>query len=138
MSTTSFTMYHADCVGNAANCLYPHKVTVTDAASMKAAMNKDYVFSAFKNSYRNCENFLSADALAVDCDNDHSDCPEAWITPDTIAAKFQGVAFAVHYSRHHNLQKNDKSPRPRFHVIFPIEAVTDSTEYANALNLVTD
>lgn len=50
--------------------------------------------------------------------------------PDTVAAKFQGVAFAVHYSRHHNLQKDNKSPRPRFHVIFPIDAVTDSDAYA--------
>lgn len=90
MSITSFTMYHADCVGNAANCLYPHKVAVTEAVSFKAAVANDYVFSAFKDNYHNGENFQCADALAVDCDNDHSDCPEAWVTPDTVAAKFQG------------------------------------------------
>lgn len=26
-----FTIYHADCIGQANNCLYPHSVEITDA-----------------------------------------------------------------------------------------------------------
>lgn len=130
MSTMSFTMYHADCVGNAANCLYPHKVAVTDAASFKAAVAKDYVFSAFKDSYRSGENFQCADALGVDCDNDHSDDPADWVTPEDVAAVFKDVGFVIHYSRHHNLQKGKRSPRPGFHIIFAIDDETDKVKYA--------
>ncbi|MGE9964562.1 hypothetical protein ACQRAW_06880 [Fusicatenibacter saccharivorans] len=77
-------------------------------------------------------NFISANALPVDCDNDHSDDPADWITPEDVAAAFPNVAFVVHYSRHHLLMKSFRSPRPRFHVVFAIEPMTDAKAYADA------
>lgn len=66
-----------------------------------------------------------------DCDNDHSDEPSDWVTSLDVAMQFPDVAFAVSYSRNHNKVKGDKAARPRFHVYFPIEPVTDKDEYVN-------
>ena len=38
-----FTIYHADCIGQAGNCLYPHAVDITNKASLVQAVSKDYV-----------------------------------------------------------------------------------------------
>ena len=29
-----FTIYHADCVGQAGNCLYPHKIDIIDQTTL--------------------------------------------------------------------------------------------------------
>ena len=118
MSTPTFTMFHADCVGNAVNCLYSHKVEIADADTFRQAVRFDHVYAAYRDNYRSVGNFISANALPVDCDNDHSDDPADWITPEDVAAAFPNVAFVVHYSRHHLLMKSFRSPRPRFHVVF--------------------
>ena len=39
----SMFMYHADCVGQETNCLYPHRVEITDEASLMEAVKHDYV-----------------------------------------------------------------------------------------------
>lgn len=93
-----FTLYSADITGNPGNCSYPHKHDVVDETSLKAAICHDYVCAEYKNSYRNGDNFIGSDCLPVDCDNDHSEEPADWITPDDVAAAFPGVSFAVHYS----------------------------------------
>lgn len=72
----------------------------------------------------------------MDCDNDHSENPDDWVTPKDVAAAFPGVAFAVHYSRNNGKPKNGKPPRPKFHVFFPIERITDAAEYASLKKLV--
>ena len=36
-----FTLYHSDSLGRASNCMYPHAVEVTDAASLAAAVSYD-------------------------------------------------------------------------------------------------
>ena len=109
----NFTIYTADCVGNSGNCLYPNKMIVTDKES----------FIKYKGNYRSKDNFEFSDCIPLDCDNDHSDDPNEWVTPLDIALEIPGVAFAVSYSRHHNLPKGDKPARPRFHIFFPIEIV---------------
>ena len=48
------------------------------------------------------------------------------------------LLFAVSYSRHHNLPKGDKSARPRFHIFFPIEIVSDEQEYADMKRKIAD
>ena len=75
MSTPTFTMFHADCVGNAVNCLYSHKVEIADADTFRQAVRFDHVYAAYRDNYRSVGNFISANALPVDCDNDHSDDP---------------------------------------------------------------
>lgn len=131
-----FTLYSADFIGNPGNCSYPHKIVVMDADSLKATVCHDYVCAEYKNHYRNGDNFLSADCLPVDCDNDHSEDPADWIKPSDVLEAFPGVSLAIHYSRFNNREKNGKPARPKFHVLFPIDRVTDSTLYADMKKLV--
>ena len=131
-----FTIYSADVTGNPGNCSYPHKHVILDEASLKAAINRDYVCAEYRNSYRNGDNFIGSDCLPVDCDNDHSENPADWMTPDDVMQAFPGVTFAIHYSRFHNREKNGKAARPKFHVLFPIEYCTDASLYSDMKKLV--
>lgn len=126
-----FTLYHSDSLGRASNCMYPHAVEVTDAASLTAAVSFDYVAVEYKNGYRNNANFIKSNCLMLDCDNDHSEDPAAWITPQVLADSLLGVAFAVHYSRNNGKPKNGKAARPKFHVFFPILEQTNPTAYSD-------
>ena len=132
----TFHIYHANCIGDASNCSYPHTDTITDAASLTAAVRSDYVCAEYKNHYRSNENFIGSDCLPVDCDNDHTENPEDWIYPSDVAQAFPNVAFAVHYSRHHLKSKNGKAPRPKFHVFFPIDLMTDPEQYSSLKRLI--
>lgn len=134
----NFTIYTADCVGNSGNCLYPNKMIVTEKESFIKATKMDHVTAKYKGNYRSKDNFEFSDCIPLDCDNDHSDNPNEWVTPLDIALEIPGVAFAVSYSRHHNLPKGDKSARPRFHIFFPIEIVSDEQEYADMKRRIAD
>ena len=107
-----FTLYRSDSLGRASNCMYPHAVEVTDAASLAAAVSFDYVAVEYKNGYRNNANFLKTDCLMLDCDNDHSEDPAAWITPQVLADSLLDVAFAVHYSRNNGRPRTAKRRGP--------------------------
>ena len=124
-----FTIYSADVIGNPANCIYPHEQKILDESTLKAAVSHDYVCAEYKNSYRSNDNFLGSDCLTVDCDNDHSENPEDWVTPDDVRAAFPDVSFAIHYSRNHMKAKGGKQARPKFHVLLPIEYITDAQFY---------
>ena len=134
----NFTIYTADCAGNSGNCLYPNKMIVADKESFIKATKMDHVTAKYKGNYRSKDNFEYSDCIPLDCDNDHSDNPNEWVTPLDIALEIPGVAFAVSYSRHHNLLKGDKSARPRFHIFFPIEIVSDEQEYADMKRRIAD
>ena len=110
---------------------------ITDKVSLAQAVSHDYVCAEYKGSYRNNDNFISSNCLPVDCDNDHSEDPEEWKYPSDIADAFPGVAFAVHYSRNHMKAKNGKPARPKFHVFFAIDPVTDAEQYASLKKLST-
>ena len=122
-------MYYADCRGQEENCLYPHEVDVTDEASLEEVVTHDYVCAAYRNSYRNNDNFLGSDCLAVDFDNDHSEDPARWVKPEDVRKAFPDVTMGFHYSRHHLKPKHGKPPRPKFHVMLEIEPVTDADTY---------
>ena len=125
-----FTLYTATTTGDAVNCRYPKKAVINDAETLKEAVRRDYVAALYSNGYRRKDGFIRSDCLAMDCDNDYSDNPTDWVTPEDVAASFPGVAFGVHYSRNHLKEKYGHSARPRFHILFPIEDVTDPDQYA--------
>ncbi len=131
-----FTIYSADVTGNPGNCSYPHKHVILDEDSLKVAICHDYVCAEYKNNYRNNKNFIGSDCLPVDCDNDHSENPDDWVTPEDVMQAFPGVTFAVHFSRNNNKKKNGKLARPKFHVLFPIEHVTNVDFYSNMKKLI--
>ena len=125
----NFTLYTSNSVGNSKTSVFPTKYVVTDKASLQQAVQFDHVTAKYKNNYRKGDNFIQSDVIPLDCDNDHSDEPSDWVTSLDVAMQFPDVAFAVSYSRNHNKVKGDKAARPRFHVYFPIEPVTDKDEY---------
>lgn len=121
------TFYTANCRGNAKNSLYPNKRVVDNEGDFLEVMAFDHVCAEFKNYRRSGENFLSADTEVMDCDNDHSDNPADWIRPEDLPEQIgHEVAFAIVPSRNNGKPKDGKSARPRFHVYFPHDPITDS------------
>ena len=131
-----FTLYRSNCLEVPENCTYPHKVEVTGKDSLIEAVKHDYVCAEYQGNYRSNDNFIGSDCLPVDCDNDHSDDPEEWVYPSDVATAFPSVAFAVHYSRNHMKTKGGKAARPKVHVFFAIDRVTEPGQYSEMKKLV--
>lgn len=120
------TFYTANCRGNAKNSLYPNKRVIDNEDDCLEVMAFDHVCAEFKNCRRSVEHFLSSDVEVLDCDNSHSDNPADWIHPENLEERIgKDVAFAVVPSRNHMKQKEGKSARPRFHVYFPHDPISD-------------
>ena len=98
---------------------------------MRQAATFDHVCAAYKQNYRSVDNFLKADCLPMDCDNDHSDDPDDWLTPFDVAMDFPGVGMIFVYSRSHMKPKGKRGPRPRFHVYFICTETTNSEIYSS-------
>ena len=122
-------LYTADCVGKPENCLYPNEKVITDAAGIVEAVKHDQVFAKYQNDYRSVGNFLSSNVIPMDCDNDHSDRPEDWETPESLSEKLRDVDHVIIPSRHHMLDKGKKSARPRMHILFPVQEYMDADMY---------
>lgn len=126
----NITLYTANCTGNAKNCHYPTRIDASTSQAFEQAVRFDHVCAAYKDGYRSAGNFLSSTTVVMDCDNDHSDNPDDWITVKKFSEELTDVSFALVPSRNHNLSKEGKSARPRFHVYFPIRELTDADTYA--------
>lgn len=123
------TLFAADCTGNPANCIYPHKAVVGSAEELAGVVGRDHVCAAYRKNYRSIDNFLEADVIVLDCDNDHSDDPGEWVTAGKLEELLDDISFAVVPSRHNMLPKGGQSARPRFHVLAPVARCTDAGEY---------
>ena len=119
----------ANSSGDKKNCLYPNRVEVSSAEEMAKAVSFDHVCAEYDKNYRSISNFRKSNVVVMDCDNDHSDNPADWITPESLDDLMPDIAYAVAPSRHNMLPKDGKSARPRFHVYFLIEETTDADYY---------
>ena len=81
------TFYTANCKGNAKNSLYPNKRVVDNEEDFMEVMAFDHVCGEFQHFRRSGENFLSSDVDVMDCDNDHSDNPADWVSPESLAGR---------------------------------------------------
>ena len=126
-----FTIYTANVAGAQDNCVYPRQHEITDAASLAQAVRKDHVCAEYKNSYRGKENFIASNCVVMDVDNDHSENPADWILPEALAEEYADIRFAICFSRSHNKQKGQYGPRPRFHIYFEVETITDHEAYSD-------
>lgn len=129
-TTFGLTLYGADFRGNAKNTLYPHKYEIHSLEDFLKMADRDFVCAEYTNNRRSSVNFIGADCICMDCDNTHSDNPLDWKTPEDVKAAFPDVPLIVHYSRNHMKVKDGKEPRPKFHVIMPIEHVRDEKTYS--------
>ena len=125
-----FTIFTANCTGKRQNCSYPKRVSVTDEISLKAAVAYDHVCAGYRENHRSVDNFISSDCLVMDLDNDHTEDPSLWITPEKLIELIPDVDFMMAASRHHMLAKDGKAARPRYHVYFPIEECLSAERYS--------
>lgn len=125
-----FTLSTATSAGQASNTVYPNQLTITNAEELEQAVRYDHVCGQFQNNQRNIANFIQADCLVMDCDNDHSEDPSAWIHPSDFPNYFDGVAYAITLSRNNMKAKHGKMARPKFHIYFPIHLIKDAKTYA--------
>lgn len=125
-----FTLSVATNSGQASNTIYPHQQAITNAQELEQAVRYDHVCGQFQNNQRTIANFIKADCLIMDCDNDHSDDPTTWINPANIANYFDDVSYAITFSRNNMKAKHHKAPRPKFHIYFPITEITNAKTYA--------
>lgn len=126
----NFKLYTSNFKGNAQNCFYPNCIEIGNADDMKKAVAYDHVCSSFTDNKRSIANFKSSNVIVMDCDNDHSNEPDKWLTFDLIDAYFLDVNYVFVTSRNNNKAKGNASARPRFHIYFPIDETTDTNEYA--------
>ncbi len=120
----------ANVTADAKNCSYPNKVTVTNASELQEAVKMDHVCAKYKNNYRSIDNFLKSNVVVMDLDNDHTDDPDEWITAEKLEELLPDISYAVAPSRNHMVAKNGKAARPKYHVYFEIEEMTDAAAYA--------
>ena len=126
-----FTIFAADVTGVQDNCLYPNRHDPDGPDALRRVIRRDHVCAAYKNNYRGRANFISSNCLVMDVDNDHTDNPEEWITPESLAVEYEGIKYAIVFSRNHMRQKGQYGPRPRFHIYFWIEPVTNEEQYSD-------
>lgn len=108
---------------------YQNPVIIESLEDFKKVILKDYACAVYKDNHRSIDDFLYADAIVFDIDNDHSENPDDWITPDKVSSFYDDVPIYIQYSRNHMKIKNGKPARPKFHIIMPIDKVTDAKEY---------
>lgn len=123
------TIYTSNVLEKEYNTYYKKKLIVKNEEDLTKAVSHDYVAAKFKEGYRSNDNFIEADAVILDIDNDHSNEESEWVKPETIREIFPNVEYFVHFSRHHMIAKGNKIPRPKFHVIFPISKCDNREEY---------
>lgn len=125
-----FTVFTASCTGREANCRYPQKREIQTAQELKEAAQFDHVCAAYKNNYRSRDNFLWSDVVVMDCDNNHTENPQEWVTGEELLARLPGVAVAIVPSRNNGKAKDGRTARPRFHAYFPIPKLEDEKAYS--------
>jgi putative DNA primase/helicase len=123
------TICTANCIGNQKNCLYPNKSVVTSEDELKEVVKLDHICAEYKNNYRSADNFLKSNVIVMDLDNDHTENPDEWITPEALDELMPDVSYAIAPSRHNLLSKDGKAARPKFHVYFSIEEISDAEMY---------
>lgn len=124
------TIYSANCVGNAANTIYPNKAEIENKEDMMAVISRDHVCGEFKNCHRSIDDFLSSDVEVMDCDNEHSDNPEDWIMAEKYEELFPDVSYILVPSRNDGKVKGKRSARPRHHIYFPHSKIISADEVA--------
>lgn len=133
-----FRIYTSNFKGNAKNCYYPNCLEIDNMNDMKEAVAYDHVCATFKGNKRGIEHFVSSNVIVMDCDNDHSDNVDMWITTAMVDNYFPDVNYVVVPSRNNNKTKGNVSARPRFHVYFPINEIKNAKQYADIKKAIAE
>ena len=128
-----FLLSVADVRQVASNKMYSTRAEISSLEALKQAVQFDHVAGSLKNNTRGNDNFISADCVIMDCDNDGSNAPESWLTPEKLRERLPDVEFAIIYSRNHMRQKENHSPRPRFHVYLVLSETITQAEHVRGM-----
>lgn len=129
-----FTLSIAEGITQQRNNNYYHtQATIHNLQELLQAVRFDHIAGIFKGNKRSLETFIQADVLMMDCDNERTDNPAEWLTPESLHDRLQGVTFYAVFSKSHNKQKGELSPRPRFHVYFPFSHIINDAEHIRTL-----
>lgn len=126
---TDFILCTTNLVSAQRNLKYPNHRHIMSAADLKNAVARDHVAAEYKGDIRSTDKFMQSTCVVMDIDNDQSNSPADWVTPQSLALIFPGVALATATSRNHLKPKGEKTARPRFHAYFPVKPVTDAAFY---------
>lgn len=116
-------------VGKGASLSVFETRTVGKEELLKIIVSNNYSLSTFKNNHRKIENFISADAIALDIDDT--------MTIDRAKEIFKDYTYVLAPSRNHQKIKVTQSgvevpPCDRFRIIFPLEIpITDPKVFYN-------
>ncbi|MDK7198291.1 phage/plasmid primase, P4 family [Actinotignum sanguinis] len=125
-----FTLYATDMAGKQTNSHYPNRHEITSRPDLEMAVRFDHVAATYKGNHRSSANFLVSDCVVMDIDNDHTENPDEWVTPKSLGEVMAGVEFMTATSRNHMRIKGSECARPRLHVYYPINQISDASEYA--------
>jgi hypothetical protein len=148
-SPTPFALWRNNYTYNLSAVSYPIREFIRAPADLKRAVAYDHVFAEFKDGvnkygqtifkHRKNDNFILSDCIALDVDNSDTNNPDEWLTLERLQADFSDVEFYVATSRNHLKTKIkdgvNQSPRPKFHLYFPIPKVTTTAEYTKLKKL---
>lgn len=125
------TLFTSDSTCNQSNCIYPFIRKIGTPEEMKEAVKYDHVSVEYEGNYRSNDRFIKSDVIIMDCDNDHSEDPEDWVSPEDFSKIEPNIDFIVVPSRNNMTSKNGKAPRPKWHIYFPVDLIEDREVYAS-------
>ena len=131
-----FDLFHSDKTGEQFNTVYKNRKTISSTEELKAAVTSDNVAAFYRENTRKNENFIKSNCIMFDIDNTDSDNAADWITYDKLRADFSDVEYYIVTSRNHMKEKSGKSPRPKFHVYFPIDMIENIDEYKTLKDVI--
>lgn len=119
------------------NSCYQYQRLIFNLDNLKNVTQFDHVAGEFKNNIRNNNNFISANVIIMDVDNSHSDNPKDWVNPYMLKSIFKNVEFYYIFSKSHMIQKENKAPRPKFHVYFPLSEYVQNPDNIRRIKELT-
>ena len=119
----------------APHLLFPQFIDDTD---LEAAARFDHVAAEYQGGQRSTHGFVAPNCLMMDIDNDHTENPNEWVTPQGLADLLADVEFMTATSRNDGKSKHGTPARPRFHVYLLISPVTDPATYAGLKKSLAD
>ena len=114
------TMYTAQVAGRSSNATYPNQHHVTTATDLEAVARLDHVVATYAQGRRSAGSFITADCVVMDIDNSHTDDPQDWVTPESLADVVPGVKKRPIYWLF-------SSPKGSFNALIYMHRYTSST-----------
>lgn len=110
---------------------FPEEADIDGPNELKEIVsNYNHTMAEFSDSdkykgHRRRENFVKSNCLYGDIDNTHSEDEKEWMTISNFKLMFHNYEFYIVTSKSHQIEKNGKPPRDKFHVYFPIKEIEE-------------